>query len=68
VIDGGLRSPFYEWFAETVRSMLPKLRALGIAVDCGDEETLAVRLTEAFTNARASICSPLIVSTWARKS
>jgi ubiquinone/menaquinone biosynthesis C-methylase UbiE len=68
VIDGGPESPCYEWFAETALSMLPKMRALGIAAAVGDETTLAARLAEEFTSARACICSPLIVSTAARWS
>lgn len=64
LMDGGSDSLYYEWFAETVLSLSPKMRALGIAVDIGDEEMLASRLAHEFTRARACICSPLIVSAW----
>ena len=67
VIGGGPESPFYEWFAETVLSALPKARALGIEIMVGDEATLADRLEQAFTDARASMSSPLIVSASARR-
>jgi ubiquinone/menaquinone biosynthesis C-methylase UbiE len=63
VIDGGSRSPAYEWLAETAISVSPIMQALGIAMALGEEDTLAVRLKEEFTSARACICSPLIVST-----
>ncbi len=64
LMDGGPGSLFYEWFAETVLSMLPKMRALGIPVAGDDEKMLASRLAQEFTTARACICSPLIVSAW----
>jgi ubiquinone/menaquinone biosynthesis C-methylase UbiE len=66
LIGGGPESPFYEWFAETVLSALPRMHALGIAVEVGSEETLARRIADEFITAQACICSPLIVGTSAR--
>jgi len=30
LIDGGERSLYYEWLTETMRSLLPKMEALGV--------------------------------------
>jgi ubiquinone/menaquinone biosynthesis C-methylase UbiE len=55
VVDGGPYSLFYEWFAETVRSALPSAA----------DDTLAARLRSDFLEARASLASPVIFSTFA---
>jgi ubiquinone/menaquinone biosynthesis C-methylase UbiE len=63
VMEGGPHSVFYEWFGETLLSMLPAMRRLGITADVDDEETLSARVREEFLSAQACMASPLIVST-----
>lgn len=67
LIDGGPVSPFYEWFAETVRSILPGMEAFGLATMVGDPDTLAERLREETVTAGACVTSPLIVSAFATR-
>ncbi len=68
IIDGGPDSPFYEWFAETVRSLLPRIEALGIATAAEiDIETLASRVREETVSARVGIVAPMMVGAFARK-
>jgi hypothetical protein len=46
-MDGGPYSPVYEWLAETVRSLLPRMESLGITnAEVADCDTLAQRLRE----------------------
>jgi SAM-dependent methyltransferase len=67
-VDGGPDSPFHEWFAETTRSILPKLEALGIATAADvDIETLADRLRDEAVSAHAGIVGPMMVAAFARK-
>ncbi len=67
-IDGGPDSPFYEWIAEALRSILPRAKALGIVdglnLDC---ETLAQRLREEAVSLNACCPAPLMVGGFARK-
>ena len=67
LMEGGPDTLFYEWFAETVCSVLPAMRAMGIPSATGDEATLPARMRQNFITARACLASPLIVSTSARK-
>jgi ubiquinone/menaquinone biosynthesis C-methylase UbiE len=67
LMEGGPDSHFYEWFAETVRSLLPALNLSGIGVSAADSDTLADRLREETVDAQACITSPLIVSASAKK-
>ncbi len=68
VMDGGPHSPMYEWFAETVRSLLPRMEAMGIVAAAEvDVDTLADRLrAEALATGGAAF-SPLHVGAFARK-
>jgi ubiquinone/menaquinone biosynthesis C-methylase UbiE len=68
VMDGGPHSPMYEWFAETIRSLLPRMEAMGITTAAEvDVDTLADRLrTEALATGGAAF-SPLHVGAFARK-
>jgi hypothetical protein len=62
-ISGGPESPYYEWFAETVRSVAPRLEALGIISFAElDLETLADRLREETVSRAGYLTTPLIVS------
>lgn len=68
VMDGGPHSPMYEWFAETVRSLLPKMEALGMTTAAEvDVDTLANRLrAESMENCGVSM-SPMMIGAFARK-
>jgi ubiquinone/menaquinone biosynthesis C-methylase UbiE len=68
VMDGGPHSPMYEWIAETVRSLLPRMEALGITTAAEvDIETLADRMrTEALEKCGAGM-SPMLIGAFARK-
>jgi SAM-dependent methyltransferase len=61
-LDGGPDCPYYEWVAETVRSMLPMLEAAGIAASAEvDIETLADRLKEEAVRIGGFHATPVIV-------
>jgi len=68
VMDGGPYSPVYEWLAETVRSLLPRIEALGITnaetVNC---ETLAQRMREEALAKRGVMIAPAMIGAFARK-
>ena len=68
VMDGGPHSPIYEWLAETVRSLLPRMEALGItnakAADC---ETLAQRLRDEAVANHGVVIAPAMIGAFARK-
>jgi len=67
-IDGGPDSPFYEWLAETVRSLLPRLEALGIATAAEvDVDTLSPRLREEALARRSCIIAAPLIGAFARK-
>jgi SAM-dependent methyltransferase len=67
-VDGGPHSPIYEWLAETVRSALPKMEALGVARAAEVEiDTLEERLrAEAIETRGFAVVSPMI-GAFARK-
>ena len=67
-IDSGPDSKFYEWFAETVRTLLPPMLAMGI-VQPGEIEidTLASRIREEAISKQASIAAPILIECFARK-
>lgn len=67
-MDGGADSPFYEWFAESLRSALPHAVALGVlrAGDI-DVETLAERLREEAVAHGSCLPAPAMVGCIARK-
>lgn len=68
VIGGGAGSNMQEWFAETVRSILPKLEALGLATAAElDIETLACRLRDESIAYRSGLLSPMMVGAFSRK-
>jgi len=47
MIDGGPDSPFYNWIAESLRSVMPLVEAAGIATAAEiDIDTLPARLRE----------------------
>jgi SAM-dependent methyltransferase len=67
-IDGGPDSPFYEWFAESVKSVLPRAEALGLARAAElDVDTLAERLRQEAVALRSGCAAPAMVGGFARK-
>ena len=69
LIDGGPDTPFYEWFAESFRSVHPYLKAKGLleGLEDLDLDTLAQRLREEGVAARAGTPSPMMAGAFARK-
>lgn len=68
-IDGGADSPFYEWCAEALRSILPHAKALGLDEGLGvDIDSLADRMREEAVTRRAAFPGPFMVGGFARKS
>jgi SAM-dependent methyltransferase len=68
-IHGGEDSPWHEWIAESLRSVLPRAQALGIGLEFVDTiDTLAERLREEAAARRSSLPAPVMVGAFARKS
>jgi ubiquinone/menaquinone biosynthesis C-methylase UbiE len=68
VMDGGPYSPVYEWLAETVRSLLPRMEALGITnAETADCDTLAQRMRDAAVAKRGVVIAPAMIGAFARK-
>jgi hypothetical protein len=68
VMDGGPHSPMYEWLAETVRSLLPRMEALGIVTAAEmDIDTLEDRLRQEAVAARGAVVGPAIIGAFARR-
>ena len=68
IMDGGPYSPVYEWIAETVRSLLPRMEVLGITTAAKvDIDTLAQRLKEEGVEKRGAMMGPLLIGAFARK-
>jgi hypothetical protein len=67
-IDGGTQSPFYLWIAESLRSLLPRAEALGLAreADFG-LDTLASRIEHEVVSSRGSLPAPVMIGCFARK-
>jgi len=68
-IDGGADSPFYEWIAESMQSILTRVEAAGIAT--ADEigiDTLAERLRQEAVSLRSCFPGPVMVGCFARKT
>lgn len=67
-MDGGPYSPFYEWLAETVRSLLPRIEALGIAKAAEIEiDTLEERLRREALETRGFLAISPMIGAFARK-
>jgi SAM-dependent methyltransferase len=67
-IAGGVDSPYYEWMAESLKSILPRAEALGLvrAADV-DIDTLADRMKEEAVSRKSALPAPLMVGCFARK-
>ena len=67
-IGGGAESPYYEWFAESLRSILPRAEALGvICASDVDIDTLADRLRQEAVANGSCIPATMMVGCIARK-
>lgn len=67
-VDGGPDSPFHEWIAEALRSILPGALARGVPEAAGiDMETLVARLAEE-ARSGAGTAGPAMFSCFARSS
>ncbi len=63
LMSGGVESPHYEWFAETIRSVAPRLESLGLISAAElDLPTLAIRLRDEAISRAGCLTTPLIVS------
>jgi ubiquinone/menaquinone biosynthesis C-methylase UbiE len=66
-VDGGVDSPHHEWFAEAVRAILPRAKALNIAGAADiDIDTLESRLREE-ARLGSSVPGPMMFSCFARR-
>lgn len=69
VMDGGPHSPVYEWLAETLRSLLPRLEALGVTTAAEiNADTLPERLRKEVCEKRAVVIVPSLIGAFARKT
>jgi len=68
-LDGGADSPFYEWIAESFRSILPRAAALGLvpSEEVVGIDSLADRLKEETISHRGCLPGPAMVGCFARK-
>jgi ubiquinone/menaquinone biosynthesis C-methylase UbiE len=68
VMDGGPHSPVYEWLAETLRSLLPRLESLGVTTVAEvDSDTLPERLRKEVCEKRGVVIVPALIGAFARK-
>jgi len=68
-MDGGAGSPFYEWIAESFRSILPRAAALGLvrSDEVEDIDSLARRLEDETIAHGGCVPGPAMVGCFARK-
>jgi ubiquinone/menaquinone biosynthesis C-methylase UbiE len=68
-LDGGADSPFYEWIAESFRSILPRAAALGLvgSDEVAGIDSLAGRLKEEAISQGGCVPGPAMVGCFARK-
>jgi len=67
-LDGGVDSPYYEWIAESLRSILPRAEALGVVRGAELEmDTLAERLRKEAVANGSCLPAPAMVGCIARK-
>jgi ubiquinone/menaquinone biosynthesis C-methylase UbiE len=68
MLDGGADCPYYEWIAETARSLMPKLEATGLATaEELDVDTLSERLKEEAVRVGGYVASPVVVGTFGKR-
>ena len=68
-MDGGAGTPFYEWIAESFRSILPRAEALGLvrSDEVAGIDSLAMRLRDEAISNRGCMPGPAMVGCFARK-
>jgi ubiquinone/menaquinone biosynthesis C-methylase UbiE len=68
-MDGGADSPFYEWVAESFRSILPRAAALGLvrSDEVAGIDSLARRLKEETISHGGCLPGPAMIGCFARK-
>jgi ubiquinone/menaquinone biosynthesis C-methylase UbiE len=68
-MDGGADSPFYEWVAESFRSILPRAHALSLvsSEEVAGIDSLAARLKEELISTAGCAPGPAMVGCFARK-
>lgn len=68
-MDGGPDSPFYEWIAESFRSIAPRAEALGLvrSDEVAGIDSLAARLRQETISHRGCVPGPAMVGCFARK-
>jgi ubiquinone/menaquinone biosynthesis C-methylase UbiE len=68
-MDGGADSPFYEWVAESFRSILPRAEELGLvrSDEAAGIDSLAPRLKDEAIGQRGCIPGPAMVGCFARR-
>jgi ubiquinone/menaquinone biosynthesis C-methylase UbiE len=68
IMEGGPHSVVYEWLAESLRSLLPRMEALGITTAAEvDIDTLAQRLRQEALEKRGLAISSMMIGAFARK-
>jgi hypothetical protein len=68
VMDGGPYSPVYEWIAETIRSLLPRMENLGLTTAAAiDIDTLSQRLRQEALEKRGAVVIFPLIGAFARK-
>ena len=66
-IDGGPESVYFEWFAESLRSILPRAIALGIVSEREiDIDTLEERLRAENAATKSGLPAPTMIGAFAR--
>jgi hypothetical protein len=67
-VDGGPESPYYEWYAESLRTILPRAVSLGL-VTAGDIDidTFERRLREEVVSQHAGMAGPVMFGIIGRK-
>jgi ubiquinone/menaquinone biosynthesis C-methylase UbiE len=66
VAGGGPGSVLYRWIADTLRSVAPRMKSLGIDTDIALDETLEGRLREAVLAIGGQLTGPIQIGAWAR--
>jgi len=68
VMDGGPYSPVYEWLAESMRSLLPRMETLGITnAEAAACDTLTQRLRDEVVGKQGVVIAPAMIGAFARK-
>jgi ubiquinone/menaquinone biosynthesis C-methylase UbiE len=67
-VDGGPDSPYYEWYAESLRTILPRAVSLGLATEEEvDIDTFEQRLREEAVSQHAGVAGPAMFGIIGRK-